>query len=52
MPTLIDNIKVRDEQDKNRDISPAVPAEDALTIDTSNLSAEGLKNKVLEIIKD
>ena len=52
MPTLIDNIKVRDEQDKNRDISPAVPAEDALTIDTSNLSAEGLKNKVLEIIKN
>ena len=52
MPTLIDNIKVRDAQDKNRDISPAVPAEDALTIDTSNLSAEGLKNKVLEIIKD
>ena len=52
MPTLIDNIKVRDEQDKNRDISPAVPAEDALTIDTSNLSAEGLKNKVLKIIKD
>ena len=52
MPTLIDNIKVRDEQDTNRNISPAVPAEDALTIDTSNLSAEGLKNKVLEIIKD
>ena len=52
MPTLIDNIKVRDEQDTNRDISPAVPAEDALTIDTSNLSAEELKNKVLEIIKD
>ena len=52
MPTLIDNIKVRDEQDTNRDISPAVPAEDALTIDTSNLSAEGLKNKVLKIIKD
>ena len=52
MPTLIDNIKVRDEQDTNRDISPAVPAEDALIIDTSNLSAEGLKNKVLEIIKD
>ena len=52
MPTLIDNIKVRDEQDTNRDISPTVPAEDALTIDTSNLSAEGLKNKVLEIIKD
>ena len=51
MPTLIDNIKVRDEQDTNRDISPTVPAEDALTIDTSNLSAEGLKNKVLEIIK-
>ncbi len=51
MPTLINNIKVRDEQDTNRDISPAVPADDALIIDTSELSAEGLKNKVLKIIK-
>ena len=49
MPTLIDNIKVRDEQDTNRDISPTVPAEDALTIDTSNLSAEGLKLSLIHI---
>ena len=34
-----------------RDISPAVPAEDALTIDTSDLSAGELKNKVLKIIR-
>ncbi len=51
MPTLVDNIRKRDKLDTYRDISPAVPAEDALTIDTSDLSAGELKNKVLKIIR-
>ena len=51
MPTLVDNIRKRDKLDTKRDISPAVPAEDALTIDTSDLSAGELKNRVLKIIR-
>ena len=51
MPTLVDNIRERDKLDTKRDISPAVPAEDALTIDTSDLSAGELKNIVLNIIR-
>ena len=51
MPTLVDNIRKRDKLDTYRDISPAVPAEDALTIDTSDLSAGELKNRVLKIIR-
>ena len=51
MPNLVDSILKRDDQDTNRDISPAVPAKDALTIDTSNLRAGDVKKKVLEIIK-
>mgnify|MGYP005731545587 FL=1 len=51
MPTLVNNIRKRDKLDTYRDISPAVPAEDALTIDTSDLSAGELKNKVLKIIR-
>ena len=32
MPNLVDNILKRDDQDTNRDISPAVPAKDALSL--------------------
>ena len=49
--TLIDSIMARDSRDTNRDVSPAIPAEDAITIDSSNLSIEELKKKILEILK-
>ena len=48
---LIDSIMARDSRDTNRDVSPAIPAEDAITIDSSNLSIEGLKKKILGIVK-
>jgi cytidylate kinase len=41
----------RDSRDTNRDVSPAIPAEDAITIDSSNLSIEELKKKILGIVK-
>ena len=49
--TLVDSIMARDSRDTNRDVSPAIPAEDAITIDSSNLSIEGLKKKILGIVK-
>ena len=49
--TLIDSIIARDSTDTNRDLSPALPAEDAITIDSSNLSIEELKKKILGIVK-
>ena len=48
---LIDRIMARDSRDTNRDVSPAIPAEDAITIDSSNLSIEELKKKILGIVK-
>ncbi|URQ73733.1 (d)CMP kinase [SAR86 cluster bacterium] len=48
---LIDSIMARDSRDANRDVSPAVPAEDAITIDSSNLSIDELKKKILGIVK-
>ena len=48
---LIDSIMARDSRDTNRDVSPAIPAEDAITIDSSNLSIEELKKKILGIVK-
>ena len=48
---LIDSIMARDSRDTNRDVSPAIPAEDAITIDSSNLSIDELKKKILGIVK-
>ena len=48
---LVDSIVARDSRDTNRDVSPAIPAEDAITIDSSNLSIEELKKKILGIVK-
>ena len=49
--TLVDSIMARDSRDTNRDVSPAIPAKDAITIDSSNLSIEELKKKILGIVK-
>ena len=48
---LVDSIMARDSRDTNRDVSPAIPAENAITIDSSNLSIEELKKKILGIVK-
>ena len=48
---LVDSIMARDSRDTNRDVSPAIPAEDAITVDSSNLSIEELKKKILGIVK-
>ena len=48
---LVDSIMARDSRDTNRDVSPVIPAEDAITIDSSNLSIEELKKKILGIVK-
>ena len=49
--TLVDSIMARDSRDTNRDVSPVIPAVDAITIDSSNLSIEELKKKILGIVK-
>lgn len=42
----------RDNNDKNRDIAPAVPAADAVIFDNSDYTVEESLEKALEIIKD
>ena len=37
---LLSEIKERDDRDMNRSVAPLVPAEDALVIDTTNISIE------------
>ena len=44
---LLQQLKQRDESDINRSLSPLVPADDAIVIDTTNLSPETVVKKVV-----
>jgi cytidylate kinase len=37
LPRLLEDIKERDERDSSRDVSPLVPAEDAIILDSSTM---------------
>ncbi len=47
---LLEDIRKRDKQDRERSIAPLSPAEDAIIIDTSFLSPEEVLDKMKEII--
>jgi cytidylate kinase len=47
---LKEQVRVRDERDTNREASPLVAAEDAVELDTSNMSALEVLDTVLHII--
>ena len=51
MRNLQERIEERDKKDSSRVISPLVPAEDALVIDSSNIGIYELKDKVLKLIR-
>jgi cytidylate kinase len=44
---LLDDIRQRDERDQNRKVAPLVPAEGALTIDSTELSISEVVNRIL-----
>ncbi len=49
---IIEEIRQRDHEDRNRKISPLVMAEDALEVDTTGLSIEEVTNHVLKNINN
>ena len=51
MRNLQKRIEERDKKDSSRVISPLVPAEDAVVIDSSNIGIHELKDKVLVLIR-
>ena len=51
MRNLKERIEERDKKDSSRVISPLVPAEDAVVIDSSNIGIYELKDKVLKLIR-
>lgn len=49
---ILENINKRDENDKNKEMGALKKAEDAILIDTTHLTIEEVKQKVLSIIQD
>ncbi len=49
---VLKNIQTRDKNDKEKEIGALKIAEDAIYIDTTELSIEQVKNKILKIIKE
>jgi len=49
---LLDDIRQRDERDRNREVAPLVPAEGALIIDSTDLSIQEVVNKVLSFANE
>ena len=49
---VLESIIKRHKLETERDISPLVQAEDAIYVDSSNLSIEEVTNKIIEIIKE
>jgi len=47
---LVEDLRVRDERDMNREAAPLKPASDAVIIDTSSLSIEQVTNEVMQLI--
>ena len=52
LPRLFREIKARDLRDQSRSIAPLRPAEDAVIIDSSNLSIEEVLDYIKALIKD
>ena len=44
---LLDDIRQRDERDRNREVAPLIPAEGALIIDSTELTISEVVNKIL-----
>jgi cytidylate kinase len=48
---IIEDIRQRDQEDRNRKLSPLRPADDAVLIDTSGLELAEVVEKVLQLVK-
>jgi len=52
LPRLLEDIRERDARDSSRDVSPLVPAEDAIVIDSSDLSIPDVFAQVMLKVKE
>ena len=50
LPALVEQVRARDERDMSRDASPLRPAEDAVELDTSEMTIQEVTDTVLNIL--
>ncbi|XPV76690.1 MAG: (d)CMP kinase [Desulfovibrio sp.] len=50
MPALVEQIKVRDAQDRNRPVAPLIAAEDAIIVDTTDMNLQEVFESILHEI--
>lgn len=48
LPALIEDIRARDDRDMQRSVAPLRPAEDAIVIDSTQMSVDEVVNRILE----
>jgi cytidylate kinase len=51
IPQLFEEISERDARDANRTVSPLKPAEDAVVLDTTNLSIQDVVSEVMTRVR-
>lgn len=51
LTALVDEIKARDDRDRNRAVAPLVPANDALVVDSTDLTIEEVEARMMEFIQ-
>lgn len=49
---VLEDVKMRDERDVNRSIAPLIPAPDAIVIDTSYMTVDGVFEEVSKLIEE
>jgi len=52
LPRLLEDIEERDERDSSRDVSPLMPAEDAIVIDSTATSIEDVFAQVVQAVRE
>lgn len=50
--TVLSDLRARDAQDMNRQVDPLRPTEDAVIVDSTNLSFDGVVSEILRIVKE
>jgi len=52
LPRLLEDIEERDARDSSRDVSPLVPAEDAIVIDSTATAIEDVFARVMQAVRE
>ena len=50
LPRLLEAIEARDTRDRTRSVSPLVPADDAVTVDSTDMTADAVFDRVMSLV--